>query len=144
MNDIGILPLFKGIAVHDFWKSYYRYEECKHSLCNAHLLRDLVFIKERFEQKWSEELISLLLRLLGLKNKALARGQKTISKITLKKYELQYDKIIKKGLRQNPYKPPPEKKRGKKKKTPPINLLERFRDYKKDILRFFYDFKGRS
>ena len=141
MNDIGILPLFKGIAVHDFWKSYYRYEECKHSLCNAHLLRDLVFIKERFEQKWSEELISLLLRLLGLKNKALARGQKTISKITLKKYELQYDKIIKKGLRQNPYKPPPEKKRGKKKKTPPINLLERFRDYKKDILRFFYDFK---
>jgi len=144
MNDIGILPKFEGIAVHDFWKSYYRYD-CQHSLCNAHLLRDLVFIKERFEQNWSEELIDLLLKLLNLKNKALARGQKAISKVTLKKYESLYDKIIKKGLQQNPYKPPTDlkgkKKRGRKKKTPPQNLLERFRDYKADILRFFYDFK---
>jgi len=144
MDDIGILPKFEGIAVHDFWKSYYRYD-CEHSLCNAHLLRDLVFIKERFGQKWSEELIDLLLKLLNLKNKALARGQKAISKVTLKKYELLYDKLIKKGLRQNLYKPPPElkgkKKRGRKKKTPPCNLVERFRDYKADILRFFYDFK---
>jgi transposase len=140
MNDIGILPFFKGIAVHDFWKSYYRYD-CEHSLCNAHLLRDLVFIKERFEQKWAEELISLLVKLLDLKNKALARGQEAISKITLKKYALQYDQLIKKGLNQNPYKPPLVKKRGKKKKSPPLNLLERFRDYKADILRFFYDFK---
>jgi transposase len=35
MDDIGILPEFGGIAVHDFWKSYYRYD-CQHSLCNAH------------------------------------------------------------------------------------------------------------
>ena len=140
MDAIGILPLFKGIAVHDFWKSYYKYD-CEHSLCNAHLLRDLIFIKERFNQKWAEELINLLLKLLDLKNKALARGQKAIASATLKKYELKYNKIIKKGLRQNPYKPPLEKKRGRKKKTPPRNLLERFRDYKTDILRFFNDFK---
>ncbi len=140
MEDIGILPLYEGIAVHDFWKSYYKYD-CKHSLCNAHLLRDLVFIKERFEQKWAEELIDLLLRLLHLKNKALARGQQAISYTTVKKYESLYDKIVRKGLRQNPFKPPPVKKRGKKKKSPPRNLLERFRDYKTDILRFFYDFK---
>jgi len=140
MDQIGILPLFKGIAVHDFWKSYYKYD-CIHSLCNAHLLRDLVFIKERFEQKWAEELIELLLRLLHLKNKAIARGQETISKQTLKKYQRLYDQIVQKGLNQNPYQPPPEKKRGRNKKTPPRNLVERFRDFKTDILRFFYDFK---
>lgn len=140
MNDIGILPLYKGIAVHDFWKSYYRYN-CEHSLCNAHLLRDLIFIKERFEQGWSQELIDLLLKLLDLKNKALARSQQAISSATLKKYELRYDEIVKKGLELNPFEPPLEKKRGRDKKTPPRNLLERFRDYKADILRFFYDFK---
>jgi len=140
MNDIGILPLFKGIAVHDFWKSYYKYG-CQHGLCNAHLLRDLIFIKERFGQQWAQELINLLLKLLDLKNKALARGQQAISKVTLKKYGMLYDEIVKKGLGQNPFKPPLEKKRGRNKKSPPRNLLERFRDYKADILRFFHDFK---
>ena len=99
--------------------------DCEHSLCNAHLLRDLIFIKERFEQDWSQELIDLLLKLLNLKNKALARGQQAISSATLKKYKLEYDKIVKKGLDVNPFSPPPQKKRGKDKKTPPRNLLER-------------------
>lgn len=66
MDHIGILPHFKGIAIHDFWKSYYHYA-CEHGLCNAHILRELIFIKERFDQPWAEQLIELLLKMKAAK-----------------------------------------------------------------------------
>lgn len=46
MNEIGILPQFTGTLVRDCYLSYSRFEQCRHSLCNAHLLRELVFIEE--------------------------------------------------------------------------------------------------
>lgn len=139
MDHIGILPNFKGIAVHDFWKSYYRYG-CKHSLCNAHLLRDLSFIKERFEQIWPDKLMDLLLKMKAAKEKAMAQGKSGLSSATLGKYRLAYGQIVDEGLAANPFEMPDTKKRGRPKKTPPRNLLERLRDYAQDILRFFYDF----
>ena len=40
MNQMGVLPGFEGVAVHDRYANYFGYD-CEHSLCNAHLLRDL-------------------------------------------------------------------------------------------------------
>ena len=40
MNDMGVLPRFKGILCHDHWKPYFKYD-CTHTLCNAHHLREL-------------------------------------------------------------------------------------------------------
>ena len=140
MDDIGILPYFKGTAVHDFWKSYYVYC-CKHALCNAHILRDLIFIKERFEQPWAEQVIRLLLKMKAAKEKAMLEGKSSFSKSTLKRYQDQYQQIIQRGLEENPFKPPEKKTRGRYKKTPPRNLLERLDNYKEDVLRFFLDFK---
>lgn len=42
----GVLKEFRGTAVHDCWRSYFRYEYCRHALCNAHLLRELQGVVE--------------------------------------------------------------------------------------------------
>ncbi|MGB2950685.1 MAG: IS66 family transposase [Rhodococcus sp. (in: high G+C Gram-positive bacteria)] len=44
MNAAGILPVFTGIAVHDCWSPYDTYPQLTHSLCNAHLLRELIAV----------------------------------------------------------------------------------------------------
>ena len=37
----GNTAFFSGIAMHDGWKPYDVFTDCRHVLCNAHLLRDL-------------------------------------------------------------------------------------------------------
>lgn len=142
MDEIDILPNFEGIAVHDFWKSYYQYE-CEHALCNAHILRELIFIKERFEQDWAQNLIDLLLKMKQAKQKALLKEKTAFSQATLNNYRKAYDAIIHQGLAVNPLPnaPPLITKRGRTAKSKPRNLLERLRDFADDLLRFFYDFK---
>ena len=55
MNEIGILPKFKGILCHDHWKPYYTYP-CIHALCNAHHLRELERAWDQDKHKEDEEL----------------------------------------------------------------------------------------
>lgn len=64
-NAIGILNQFKGTLVRDGWFSYKWYEQCRHSLCNAHLLRDLTYIGEAepLNAWWTSELAKLLIEI---------------------------------------------------------------------------------
>src|SRR5215211_6196575 len=41
MDAAGVLPGFGGVAVHDGWSSYGRYQQATHARCNAHHLREL-------------------------------------------------------------------------------------------------------
>jgi len=66
--DAGeILPFFSGIAMHDGWKSYDAYTNCRHVLCNAHLLRDLQGIIDSTGQKWAKQMQEFLTQALHLK-----------------------------------------------------------------------------
>lgn len=138
MDSIGILPQFGGIAVHDHWRSYFLYENMAHGLCNAHILRELRFVREQYEQEWAKGMGSCL---LNVKNEAdqacLHRVQLNPDLIAM--FEKQYDGILVEGLKLNP--PPPKEpgKRGRVKQSPPKNLLDRLRDYKECVLAFMYD-----
>ena len=51
MDENGVLPDFKGIAVHDCWKAYWRYFEATHAICAVHILRELVGVIENHPQQ---------------------------------------------------------------------------------------------
>lgn len=60
IDSFGIIPKYNGILVHDRFSSYFSYN-CNHSLCNAHILRELNYIEQAFETSWSKELTNLLI-----------------------------------------------------------------------------------
>ena len=56
IDKMDILPQYKGMAVHDHWKSYFSYTACQHVLCNAHHLRELKFVAEQLGQDWANQM----------------------------------------------------------------------------------------
>lgn len=139
MDSIGILPEFGGRAVHDHWRPYFGYDDLKHGLCNAHHLRELIFVYEQYGQEWAKKLSRCL---IDIKEEVdLVREYSDhLDPEKIEAYEARYDKIIEYGLEMNP---PPQKepgKRGRTKQSPPKNLLDRLKGYKQEVLAFMYDF----
>jgi len=143
MEAIGILPKFQGRAVHDGLVNYFLYQ-CEHALCNAHHLRELAFLQERYPQAWEAPMADLLLEIYHSVQTAKAANQISLSSSQLAEFDQRYDALVQQGLQTNILpEPPPDqpKKRGRPKRSPPLNLLQRFQDHKGAVLAFMYDFK---
>ena len=145
MDEAGILSKFKGKVVHDHWKPYFNYENCSHALCNAHHLRELKFIEERYKQSWAKEMTKQLIEIKDTVE-AIQQEAEALTIGQILEFEKQYDEIVKKGFEANPVVVTEEKegevkKRGRIKQTAPINLLIRLRDFKAEALAFMYDFR---
>ena len=139
---IGILPDFGGRAIHDFWKPYFSYD-CAHGLCNAHHLRELIFVHEQHQQDWAETMIDCLLDIKQAV--ALAKlSTEHLTKACIRDFEARYQSILDDGYAANPLSASPasaETKRGRRKKTKPRNLLERLDEHRLEALAFMYDFR---
>jgi transposase len=138
MDEINILPQYKGNAVHDFWSSYFPYK-CKHVICNAHLIRELTASSENLNQKWSSQMTKLLLTIKKRVEQSASR-ENSLDDLTLRQFEKAYDKLVRKGLRLNPIRDKKNSKRGRQKQTKATNLLIRLKEYRSSILAFMYDF----
>lgn len=142
MDAIGILPNLHGRAIHDDLPSYFRYG-CQHGLCNAHHLRSLEFLLERYPQAWVKKLKDLLLEIQAAVEKAVSKAKTRLPAKMLEDFSVRYDAIVKQGFKQNPS-PINElghtRKRGRPKQSVAKNLLDRLRDHKGAVLAFMYDF----
>jgi transposase len=143
MNEIGILPLFKGVAVHDHWSSYSAYK-CFHALCNAHHLRELTYIGEQKKEDWAKKMGKCLCDIWN-SVKHYRSFRKSLPLTLLTFYLKKYRRILTSGFtyHEEIKKPAPIigiLKRGRKKQAPGKNFLDRLKGYEDWVLLFMYDF----
>jgi transposase len=142
LDEIDILPQRQGKVVHDGYRSYDQYPDVEHVRCNAHHLRELVFIEEQYEQAWAGGMINLLVEIKEAVAAAHEQGQIALTKQQQNDFEARYERLITEGLEANlPPSEPLEKKRGRKKQSKPKNLLDRLQVHQREVLAFMYDFK---
>ena len=140
IDAAGILAGYRGRAIHDCWKSYFDYG-CDHGLCNAHLLRELIFLWEQQSQKWAKAMIDHLLAIKGAVATATASGLTALPPADQEEFLKGYERIVEAGYAQNPVVAPHgPKRRGRRKQSKARNLLDRFRDHPDSILAFMRDF----
>ena len=140
IDSSGVLQSFTGIAVHDCWSSYFKYENAEHSICCAHLLRELTGIYERTSQSWANELIRLLLRMKNLKQILQPLGMNHFPRKQWRKFSDYYDALIETGIALNPIPERDQGKRGRQKKGKTRALLERLEKHKGEVCLFATNF----
>jgi transposase len=132
IDRMEILPHYQGTVCHDHWKPYYRYESLSHALCNAHHLRELERAYEQEGQQWAKKMQTFLTTLH--KQVEQSGGILTGRKITNSRKR--FRAILKKGEKECPVTPKTHGKRGRTKQSFSRNLLERFKNFEDDTLRF--------
>lgn len=137
MDEIGILPLFKGVLCHDHWKPYLKYD-CLHALCNAHHLRELQRAWEQDDQIWARDMRDLLKEI----NIAVDDAGGQLKSMDSEKYRTKYRNLLEKAQEECP--PPDESlrkkgQRGRLKRSKSRSLLERLVNFETETLRFMDD-----
>jgi transposase len=143
-DAIGILPGYQGVSVHDGWKPYRSYTDCRHALCNIHHLRELTFLEEEYQQGWAKDLKGVLLAMKEAVEEAVeqarTQGESVLPAAERRALLAGYDNVLAAGLAANP---PPERRpgqRGRLKQSAARNLLERLLLGKEEVLAFLDDF----
>jgi transposase len=137
IEAIGILPRFTGWLMTDFLSSYLALENCLHTFCKSHLMRELVFLFEQHQQAWAKDLYDLFLEMLQCikdrKSRDAPMGRKEF-----KKWQRRYRDILQAGRQANPLSPAQlARKRAKQSKEQ--NLLDRLEGYEDCIVAFLWE-----
>lgn len=117
-------------TVHDCWASYFVAGKGRHSLCGAHLLRELQNLVEG-ESAWAALMQTYLLDLYKLtRQEPLADHQQA-------HWLNRYQEICQQGLQAEP--PPLPRPRGRPKQSKGRNLLNRLVDHQAAVLAFGFE-----
>ena len=137
MDDAGVLPAFRGVAVHDGFTPYRTYTKARHALCGTHHLRELIGAQEA-GQAWASGMGCLLLDTKDAVEEAKAAGLKALSDAALAELHASYRGLIDSGYEQNPGL---AESAGQKIKRPKAqNLLLRLDKREREATLFAHDF----
>jgi transposase len=139
MVAAGVLPDFRGVAVHDNWAPYRNFDGALHALCGAHHLRELACAEEQ-GQAWGLGMGCLLLDTKDAVEQAKAAGRKQLSRRALAELHASYREMIKLGYEENPGLTGQQEGR-QPKRTKAQNLLLRLDQREREVLRFAHDFR---
>lgn len=126
--------------MHDRWSSYKRYD-CQHSLCGAHVGRELTFLEEHEHQVWAGQMGELLLDMHAAAQEWRARGASQVPALERQAWLAQYFEILASGFAAQP---PPciedvPKRGGRRKQSAAKNLLDDLLQRAEQVLAFLED-----
>src|SRR4051794_31146100 len=113
IEQIGILSDYTGVCVHDGFTAYDQYCQCRHSLCNAHILRELNYVIETSKASWAQEMKTLLLDIKAAVGKASECGKTRLVPRLEKEFLSRYERIV---VEAGKLYPPLQRKRKRAKK----------------------------
>lgn len=130
-SDKSILDKFRGWLVHDCWGSYFKFDQLKHALCCAHILRELEALIENGQSKWAKSFKTFLMQVYLLPFEERVRRRQQI--------ESRYKKICEIGHKMEPAPTRTDGKRGRCKRTKGRNLVERLQREQEAVLAFAFN-----
>lgn len=135
VNDIGIIPRYGGIIIHDCWATYFSYKNVGHALCGAHILRELRWIEEIDGFSWA-----MMMKELLKEAAEVISNRPEMQILTPKEFKMlqqRYCEILKYALTELPeFLTTGENGKGKPKHTDAQNLYLRLRKYENSVLMF--------
>ena len=141
MDAAGVLPGFHGVAVHDGWSPYWRYEQVTHALCGAHLLRELEAVTDEPGQGWAAGMAELLADAKTQADRARAAGAERVDDRVRIRLHARCQRLLADGHAANPPPPLGRRRRGRARRSPAANLLGRLDTYQVEVLRFLDDLR---
>ena len=134
IEEIGIIPRYTGVLIHDCWAAYLTYDQCSHQLCGSHVLRELTFVVDSNGYRWARLMKKLLREACHKVNKSETKTLTEAERLAIRK---RYRTILTQGARELPEIPPrPKGKRGRIAKSNAHNLHERLVKHEESVVRF--------
>jgi transposase len=138
IQHFAVLTRFSGRLIHDCLAAYFQLH-CRHGLCNAHLLRELLFLADVQKQSWAKDMFLLLRRMHRAVQSQKERDGPAVA-VQLNAWTAKFQDVLRQGFAENPF--PPRtgpKRRGRPKHTKAQNLLLRLQEHELSVLAFLHD-----
>lgn len=144
IENNGLLLTAFGTLVHDCWSAYFKLDNVSHSICLAHIQRELrgAAVREREHAEYFEMFEKLLLEMWKAKLDAIEAGQEKLDEEKITEFRALFKVKIEEGLKLFEK---PKKKRyalglGKMPEGKTRSLLLRLQERENEVFRFLEDF----